>query len=191
MNIETKTRKEIARRIERLQERYGSFPVHEETVENEPEFFDHGKKMAQEGWIGDAGAWITAEENRVLLIRHEGSPNEWGTPGGGHEPGESMEETARREVQEETGVDCTIRDVNYARRKTIVLAPDPGRRYYMLTVIFDATYDGGSISVNDEEVLEAKWFSEPPEHVQEFVKEHVSEWANPWPIRAVYRSLDS
>lgn len=176
MNVEKETRDEVSRRLERLRDRYGSFGVHEETVENDPEYFERGKEMAKEGWIGDAGAWITDDAGRALLIRHEGSPNEWGIPGGGHEPGETMEETARREVHEETGVECTIEDVNYARRKTIVLAPDPAERYYVLTVIFDMTYDSGSISIDDEEVLEAKWFAEPPESVLDFVAEHVSTW---------------
>jgi ADP-ribose pyrophosphatase YjhB (NUDIX family) len=170
MNVKKETREEISRRIERLQERYGSFPVHEEIVENNPDYFEQGKEMAEEGWIGDAGAWITDDANRVLLIRHENSPNEWGTPGGGHEPGETMEETTRREMREETGVECTITDVNFARRKTIVLAPNPDERYYMLTVIFDAKYSSGSISISDEEVLEAKWFSELPENVLDFVE---------------------
>lgn len=49
----------------------------------------------------------------------------------------------------------------------------------MLTVIFNAAeYDGGTISVNDDEVLEARWFSEPPGNVHDFVKEHISEWDN-------------
>ena len=178
MDVEKETRKNISRRIDRLQERYGSFPIDEETVENNPDYFKHGKEMAEEGWIGDAGAWVTDDANRVLLIRHKGSPNEWGVPGGGHEPGETMEETARREVREETGAECTITDVNYARRKTIVLSPNHDERYYMLTVIFDAKYDGGSISISDEEVVEAKWFSESPENVLDFVEKHVSTWGS-------------
>jgi len=56
MNVEEQTRKEVTRRIERLRDEYGSFEVHEETVENEPEFFEHGRELAREGWIGDAGA---------------------------------------------------------------------------------------------------------------------------------------
>lgn len=178
MDVEKETRTEVNRRLNRLQDRYGSFTVCEETVENDPEFFKRGKAMAEEGWIGDAGAWVTDEEKQVLLIRHEGSPDEWGIPGGGHEPGETMEETARREVREETGVECSITDVSFARRKTIVLAPDPNERYYMLTVIFDATYNEGAISISDDEVLEAQWFGQAPENVLDFIREKVLKWEN-------------
>lgn len=176
MDVEEKTETEVRRRLNRLEDRYGTFEVHEVTVENDPDFFEHGKEMAKEGWIGDAGAWVTDGEGQVLMIRHEGEADEWGIPGGGHEPGETMEETARREVREETGVECAISDVNFARRKTIVLESNPEERYYMLTVVFDARYKGGTIAIGDEEILEAKWFSEPPENVLDFVREEVAEW---------------
>ena len=84
MDVEKQTREEISNRIGRLQQKYGSFTVHEDTVQNEREYFEDGKESVKEEWIGDAGAWLTDDENRVLLSRHEGSPNEWGTPGGGH-----------------------------------------------------------------------------------------------------------
>ena len=46
---------------------------------------------------------IINEQNQVLLQhRHDGG---WGLPGGIMELGESLEETARREVKEETGLD--------------------------------------------------------------------------------------
>jgi len=96
MDVEEKTETEVRRRLNGLEDRYGSFEIHEETVENDPEFFDQGKEMAEEGWIGDAGAWVTAGEGRVLMIRHKGEADEWGIPGGGHEPGETIEETAKR-----------------------------------------------------------------------------------------------
>lgn len=176
MDVEEKTRTEVGRRLARLDESYGSFEVHEETVKNDPDFFEQGKEMAKEGWIGDAGAWVTDDEGRVLMIRHEGAPDEWGIPGGGHELWEKMEDTARREVREEAGVKCSIIDVNYARRKAIVLESDPEERYYMLTVIFDAKFKDGTIDIGDEEILEATWFSEPPENVLDFIQEEVAQW---------------
>jgi ADP-ribose pyrophosphatase YjhB (NUDIX family) len=156
---------EIDRRLERLQQRNGPFSVEEETVTNDPGFFEHGRQLAEEGWLGDAGAWIEDGDGRVLLVRHAGAPERWGTPGGGHEPDESFAETAVREVREETGVECSITGVYWCRRRTIVHEDDPDRRLEMLTVVFEVDYVGGEIEVGDEEILEVRWFSEPPERV--------------------------
>ncbi|MFC7073425.1 NUDIX hydrolase [Halovenus rubra] len=143
---------------------------------NDPDFFKHGQDLVKDGWVGDAGAWVTDDSNRVLLIQHSESVDQWGTPGGGHEPEESMEETALREVREETGIDCSITNVFWARRKTVVLKDDPDQRYYMLTVQFEAGYEGGEISISDDEILEARWFSESPDNVADFLEEKVRTW---------------
>jgi len=34
----------------------------------------------------------------------------------------------------------------------------------------------GTIAISDEEILKAKWFSDPPENVLDFVREQVAEW---------------
>lgn len=176
MSIEEETRKEVDQRIRRLSNEYNDFSIHEERVTNEPDFFEHGREMAREGWVGDAGAWVTDSVDRVLLIRHQGSPDRWGTPGGGHEPGETMEGTALREVREETGIECSITGVLFARRKTIVHESDPDQRLYMLTVEFEADYESGEVTIGDEDILEAKWFAESPEAVHDFIEGKVVEW---------------
>ncbi|MCU4743689.1 NUDIX hydrolase [Natronoglomus mannanivorans] len=186
MDIDERTRSEIDRRLERLESEYGAFPVREERVTNEPAFFEQGVKLAGDGWIGDAGAWVTDAADRALLIRHEDGPERWGTPGGGHEPGETMAETARREVREETGLEPTLAGVCFARRKTIVHEDDPERRFQMLTVIFEADIDVDAgdvneevIEIGDDEILEARWFEadDPPEVVHGFLEERVEDWA--------------
>lgn len=161
-------REEIDRRLERLQERYGPFPVEEATATNDPEFFEHGRRLAEEGWLGDAGAWVEDEEGHVLLVRHAGAPERWGTPGGGHEPGESFAET---------GVECSITGVFWCRRKTIVHEENPDRRLWMLTVEFEADHVGGGVEVGDDEILEARWFEEPPDRVAGFLDARVNAWA--------------
>jgi ADP-ribose pyrophosphatase YjhB (NUDIX family) len=176
MSLEDRTRKEVDRRLDRLEAEFGAFAVSQETVTNDPEFFEEGRRLAEEGWIGDAGAWVTDGRDRVLLIRHGDAPDRWGTPGGGHEPGETLAETARREVREETGVECSLTGVYRARRKIIVHERDPDDRMHMLTVGFDARYESGHLDVGDEEILEARWFSESPERVHDSLAERIEQW---------------
>lgn len=179
MSIEEQTRVDVDRRIQHLREKYGAFKVIEETVENDPEFFEQGRELAVTGWRGDAGAWITDDKQRVLLIRHAAAPNRWGIPGGGHAPNESHEETARREVHEETGIECTLTDVFRVRRKEILLETDHSQRLYMLTVNFEGTTGDSDIDISDDEILEARWFAESPEDgVAAFLENKINEWAN-------------
>lgn len=154
-------------------------PTREKAVTDDPAVFESGARLAENGWIGDAGAFVTDDTDRALLIRHEDSPDTWGVPGGGHEPGETMEETARREVQEETSIHVRIDDVAYARRKTIVHEADSERRLFMLTVVFDASpIRAGVPDIGDDEVLDARWFEEPPDNVYRFHEERIERWAS-------------
>ncbi len=49
----------------------------------------------------DAAAVIFNHQKHVLLVKHNYGPMNWELPGGGAEAGESITETARREVREE------------------------------------------------------------------------------------------
>lgn len=55
--------------------------------------------------IGAAAA-IFDKAGRVLLVKHTYGRLNWELPGGGAETGESPEQTAIREVREETGLDA-------------------------------------------------------------------------------------
>ncbi len=89
--------------------------------------------------------------NRCLLGRNanwvEGS---FSTLAGFVEPGESLEEAVRREVQEETGV--TVGEVGY-------VASQPWPFPSALMVGFRATALDSNITLDPHEVAEAAWFS--------------------------------
>jgi 8-oxo-dGTP diphosphatase len=58
-------------------------------------------------WSGrrfGSAAFVRDGDGRVLLVRHTYGRLNWELPGGASEPGETLEETALRELREETGL---------------------------------------------------------------------------------------
>lgn len=163
MTTESDAHSAVDAELDGLCERFGDFEVTETTVENDPGFYDHGLDLVCEaGMLADAGALVRNSQGRVLLVRHPDTPAMWVTPGGGYEVGDdSLVATAIREVREETAVHCAITDVRSARVNTIEHR-DEQRSYPMLTVDFSARADGMASAVDDEEILEARWFADPP-----------------------------
>ena len=90
----------------------------------------------------------------VLVITPIGRRRVTGLPKGGPQPGESGEQTATREVREETGVNAAVReplgDVNYWYRRG-------GRRVYKTVHFYLFDYLSGSTSDHDHEVEDARW----------------------------------
>lgn len=95
----------------------------------------------------------------VLLIsrRSLAGKIQWTLPKGLVETGERPEDTAVREVREETGISAEILD----RLGTIdywFVAKDEGIRYHKFVHYFLMTPTGGDTADHDDEVLEARWF---------------------------------
>jgi ADP-ribose pyrophosphatase YjhB (NUDIX family) len=167
---------DVAARLGSLHDRFGEFPVREAEKTNAPARFASGVDMALDGWRGEAGAFVTDVDGRVLLIRHADAPDRWGTPGGGHEPGEAFAATARREVREETGVEPALTDVHEAVRTEVAHEDDAERTFTMLTVHFEGVVDaaGPELDVGDDETLDARWFESPPE--PSALHDHCRDW---------------
>jgi ADP-ribose pyrophosphatase YjhB (NUDIX family) len=174
---------DVATRLAALHERFGEFPLREASRENAPDYFDAGVDRALSGWRGDAGAFVTDVDGRVLLIRHADAPEKWGTPGGGHEAGEDFAETARREVREETGVETELTGVHEAVRTEVRHEDDAERTFTMLTVHFEGVVDAAepALDVGDDEILAARWFETAPD--PDALHDHCRDW--------VLRTLDA
>jgi 8-oxo-dGTP pyrophosphatase MutT (NUDIX family) len=90
----------------------------------------------------------------VLVITPAGKRRVTGLPKGGPRPGESGEQTAVREVREETGVTAAVReplgDVTYWYRRG-------GRRVYKTVHFYLCEYLEGSTADHDHEVEDARW----------------------------------
>lgn len=52
-----------------------------------------------------AAGVVIIKDKKILLVQENGK---WGLPKGGHESGEAIYETAKREAKEETGLDIEI-----------------------------------------------------------------------------------
>ena len=79
----------------------------------------------------------------------------WSLPKGTPNEGESIEQTALREVAEETGLEVRIIEPMGAIEYWFVLA---GTRYHKTVHYFVMTVDGGDLSAHDHEFDEVRWF---------------------------------
>jgi len=92
-----------------------------------------------------AGVLLLDQANRVLLQQRTDS-QDWATPGGACELGESLEQTARRELLEETGL-----EVGELRLFTVLSGPQYRYRYpngdevYYVSAMFLGRYQGGPL----------------------------------------------
>jgi NAD+ diphosphatase len=93
---------------------------------------------------------LVRDGDRCLLARKEGwAPGRYALVAGFVDNGESLESAVAREVKEEVGVDVT--DIQYVGSQNW---PFPSQ----LMVGFVATYAGGDIRVDPEELEDARWF---------------------------------
>jgi 8-oxo-dGTP diphosphatase len=80
---------------------------------------------------------IEVADGRIVLIERKNPPHGWALPGGFVDYGESVEQAARREALEETGL-----QVDLAEQFHVYSAPDRDPRHHTLSVVFIATAEG-------------------------------------------------
>lgn len=108
--------------------------------------------MKKEKSCGALVVRLADNEPQVLLIKHNGG--HWAFPKGHVENGETEEETAFREVKEETGLTVKI-DARY--REMVTFSPAP--RTMKDVVYFVATVLGGVETPQLSEVSDVRWVS--------------------------------
>ena len=97
---------------------------------------------------------VVVRDGEVLVITPAGKPRVSALPKGGAAPEETGEQTALREVREETGIDARVRgelgEVQYWYRRD-------GRRIFKTVRFYLCDYRGGDTADHDHEVEDARW----------------------------------
>jgi len=110
---------------------------------------------------------VVLNGDNVLLIRRGNPPRtgEWSLPGGAQELGETVRETASREVREETGI--AIADLALLDVVDLISTQREGLVQHHYTLIdFCAVYAGGTLEAGSD-AADAQWW--PVEEAIELV----------------------
>jgi len=101
-------------------------------------------------------AIVQNEQGKYLICKKPANrgvfAGQWGLPGGGIEPGESMLEALRREVREETGLEITeIRPLFFKDGQHAKLFPDgSSREIYMIFLVFACQAQSHEVHLGEE-----------------------------------------
>ena len=113
---------------------------------------------------------ILNEAGRLLLFRfvHKSGPlagqDFWATPGGGVEDGESVDQAAVRELEEETGLQRGDVGPEIARREVALQLPDgehvvSDERYFLVRVTGDTLSRDKWTAFEREVMVDHRWWS--------------------------------
>ncbi|MBM7564914.1 NUDIX hydrolase [Paenibacillus sacheonensis] len=116
-----------------------------------------------------AAAVIVDAEGRILLVKHSYGKNNWDLPGGKSEANESAQQTAAREVLEETGLNVEVGQLTG-------IYYEAGRDHDMHHFVFLATIVKGQVPVpSSPEILECRYCSidEWPRPISDFTRKRI------------------
>ncbi|MEV6331475.1 NUDIX domain-containing protein [Streptomyces sp. NPDC051909] len=100
---------------------------------------------------------VVRDERGHLLLIHKTDNDLWALPGGGHDIGERIGDTAVREVEEETGIRVEVDNiVGLYTDPDHVLAYDDGEVRQQFSICFRARPVGGALRTSSES-KEVRW----------------------------------
>ncbi|MFT5194535.1 MAG: 8-oxo-dGTP pyrophosphatase MutT (NUDIX family) [Cellvibrionaceae bacterium] len=109
-------------------------------------------------FLNVAGAYVTDDEGRILLQKRSATEELWGLPGGAMDLGESAEETAIREMREETGLEIEIDHLVGIYTKYIHSYSN-GDVVQPIYHSFKGTIVGGELYIDHKETFDLKFFA--------------------------------
>ncbi|MFI6026385.1 NUDIX hydrolase [Amycolatopsis magusensis] len=121
------------------------------------DYFDDPNAPAANSVVPSVTVVIRDDAGRVLLI-HKIDNDLWALPGGGHDAGERITETAVREVREETGLDVEIvRLIGTYTDPRHVMAYDDGEVRQQFSLCFEGRWTGGQPREDGTETKAVRW----------------------------------
>lgn len=98
------------------------------------------------------------EKEQILLQKRRWPNGFWGIPGGLMELGETTEQTAQRELFEETGLTVNKLDLFGVYTKTAMTHLDNGDVYMGVSVVYSTHDFSGEMKIDPEESYDFAWF---------------------------------
>lgn len=107
-----------------------------------------------------AGATVTVIKDKQILLNLRSDTKTWGIPGGSLEVGETLEETAKRELKEETNLDCdNFTLLNVFSGNDFYFKYPNGDELYSVIVLYLADNFKGTLKITDDESIDLSFFS--------------------------------
>lgn len=105
------------------------------------------------------GAGIIIHRERQVLLQKRRDNGCWCYHGGSVDLGERVEEAARRELQEETGISAaTLELLGVFSGPELHYTYPNGDEVYVVDVVFTCDDFSGAFTLQQEEVMELRWF---------------------------------
>lgn len=120
---------------------------------------DLRKHIGHDTLIGVGATTLVFNNNNELLLNLRADTNTWGIPGGSMELYETIEETAIRELNEETGICAEALElVTVLSGKEFYYEYPNGDKMCTVIVLFKVLNYNGTIKVSDNESKALKFF---------------------------------
>lgn len=103
------------------------------------DYYDDPDAPPANSLVPSANVAVTNDVGQLLMIHRTDNDN-WAFPGGAMDLGESLVDTAVREVKEETGIDCEVTGLVgiYTDPKHVILYTSDGEARQEFSVLFTA-----------------------------------------------------
>ncbi len=112
----------------------------------------YGDRIGKRGVLRVGASSIIFDESRKKILLTKRTDNgRWCLPGGGMDPGESVEEACVREAYEETGLHVTVtRLVGVYTSPDLVIEYSDGNIFHPVSLSFEVEITGGELGLSDE-----------------------------------------